>query len=73
VESRACARNRVQLIFLGLTKCYSLSKVIGMIAIVIDAKHELAKKFYLRYEFEQLPGQPLTLWLPISALESIIR
>ncbi len=57
----------------ALTKCYSLSKEIGMIAIVIDAKHEQAKKFYLRYEFEQLPRQPLTLWLPISALESIIR
>lgn len=57
----------------ALTKCYSLSLEIGMIAIVIDAKHEQAKKFYLCYEFEQLPSQPLTLWLPISALEPFIR
>ncbi len=56
----------------ALTRCYCLSQEIGMIAIVIDAKHEQAKNFYLRYEFEQLPGQPLTLWLPVPVLETII-
>jgi hypothetical protein len=27
-----------------------------------------AKRFYARYEFESLPDQPLTPWLPMTAL-----
>jgi hypothetical protein len=47
------------------------SQEIGMVAIVIDAKDEQAKHFYLQYEFDALPKQPLTLWLPITALRKL--
>ena len=46
-------------------------KEIGMIAIIIDAKDANAKRFYLQYEFESLPNQPLTLWLPVGALKQL--
>ena len=60
-----------QLLAHALHKCYLLSKEIGMIAVVIDAKDDNAKRFYLQYEFESLPDQPLTLWLPVGALKQL--
>ena len=57
----------------ALHKCYVLSNEIGMIAVVIDAKDEKVRRFYLQYEFESLPDQPLTLWLPIRALKQLFE
>jgi len=47
------------------------SSDIGIVAILLDAKHEKAKRFYARYEFESLPDQPLTLWLPMAAIAKL--
>jgi len=44
---------------------------IGIVAILLEAKHEKAKRFYARYEFESLPDQPLTLWLPMAAIAKL--
>ena len=44
---------------------------IGIVAVLLDAKHEKAKRFYARYEFENLPDQPLTLWLPMAAVAKL--
>lgn len=52
----------------ALHRCLLVSEEVGFIAVVIDAKDEVAKNFYQRYDFDTLPGQPLTLWLPRSAL-----
>ena len=45
---------------------------IGIVAVLLDAKHEKAKRFYARYEFESLPDQPLTLWLPMAAVAKLL-
>ncbi len=55
----------------ALHRCLRVSDEIGLIAIVIDAKHDQAKKFYNRYEFEALPDQPLILWLPMAAVKKM--
>lgn len=57
----------------ALHKCYQLSKEIGMVAIVIDAKDDTARQFYRQFEFESLPEQDLTLWLPIGALRKLFE
>lgn len=44
---------------------------IGIVAMLIDAKEEKAKRFYGRYEFQSLPDQPLTLWLPMVAIKKL--
>ncbi len=46
---------------------------IGMAAVLIDAKDEHAKRFYQRFEFDCLPDQPLTLWLPMKSLKKLFR
>ena len=44
---------------------------VGIVAVLIDAKHQRARLFYARYEFEALPDQPLPLWLPMAAVRRI--
>lgn len=46
---------------------------IGIVAMLIDAKDEKAKRFYARYEFENLPDQELTLWLPMAAIATLFN
>ena len=53
----------------ALQRCLRLSTEIGMIGIIVDAKDEQARRWYERYEFERLPDQPLTLWLPTKVIE----
>lgn len=55
----------------ALLRCLRIADEAGVFAVIIDAKHEQAKAFYARYEFESLPDQPLTLWLPLQALEHL--
>lgn len=43
----------------------------GCVSVIVDAMHERAKQFYEKYEFEVLPNQPLTLWLPIAAIRKL--
>ena len=56
----------------ALTRCLRIAEDVGIIAVVIDAKHDRAKAFYARYEFEALPDQPLTLWLALPALRRLL-
>ena len=55
----------------ALEQCYRLSQNIGMVAVVVDAKHEQAALFYQRYGFESLPDQPLLLWLSAKKLKQL--
>ncbi|QTR52839.1 GNAT family N-acetyltransferase [Thiothrix unzii] len=52
----------------ALLRCLRIAEETGIFAVVLDAKHDKAKAFYARYEFEALPDQPLVLWLPLAAL-----
>jgi GNAT superfamily N-acetyltransferase len=55
----------------ALNRVLRASADIGIVAVLLDAKHEKAKRFYARYEFEGLPDQPLTLWLPMAAIAKL--
>jgi GNAT superfamily N-acetyltransferase len=52
----------------ALLRCARLAEEIGMVGVIVDAKHERARSWYERYEFERLPDAPLTLWLPTGAI-----
>jgi GNAT superfamily N-acetyltransferase len=55
----------------ALSRCLHIAEEVGIAAVLIDAKHERAKAFYARYEFDALPDHPLTLWLPLPALRKL--
>lgn len=48
----------------ALNRSATHAKEIGMIGVVVDAKHEAAKNFYLKYGFCELNNSPLTLIIP---------
>jgi GNAT superfamily N-acetyltransferase len=57
----------------ALSRCLRVAEDVGIAAVLIDAKHERAKSFYARYEFDALPDQSLTLWLPLPALRKLFE
>ncbi|HSS77948.1 MAG TPA: GNAT family N-acetyltransferase [Thermoanaerobaculia bacterium] len=59
------------LLFDAMARCLHAADHVGIAAVIIDAKDEKAKAFYSRYEFNALPDQPLTLWLPLPALRKL--
>jgi GNAT superfamily N-acetyltransferase len=56
----------------AMFRCLRVADDVGVAALIVDAKHERAKAFYSRYEFDALPDQPLTLWLPLPALRKLL-
>ena len=52
----------------ALHRCKTISEMIGMLGVLVDAKDDGARAWYERYEFIHLPASPLTLWLPTSAI-----
>lgn len=53
----------------ALSRCLKVSDVLGMIGVIVDAKDNKARQWYERFEFEQFVDAPLTLWIPVTALE----
>ena len=54
----------------ALEKALSVSKSVGIFAILVDAIDEKAKTFYLKYGFIPFAGHPLTLFLPLATIVS---
>ncbi len=42
-------------------------------AMVVDAKHQEAALFYEKHGFKQFSSQPMSLWLPINAVVSLME
>jgi GNAT superfamily N-acetyltransferase len=53
-------------------RCVNISKEIGIFGLVVDAKHERAKKFYFQYGFHELTAQSLTLFIPTKTITDMI-
>lgn len=43
------------------------SELIGVFALLVDAKDDSAKNFYLKYGFVSLIDEPMTLFLPLTS------
>lgn len=56
----------------ALARCAAIAKEVGTAGIIVDAKHEQAKAFYMKYGFTAFTEKPLTLFIPMwTVLESI--
>lgn len=52
----------------ALTRCLRVSEEIAIFAVIVDAKNDQAKAFYLKYGFIPLEDQELSLFLPVSTI-----
>ena len=58
-----------QMLFHAMWNVGQVDAIIGAAALLVDAKDEQAKRFYLRYGFLELPDRPLNLFLPIARVK----
>ena len=49
------------------------SETIGSLAVVVDAKGDAAREWYLKYGFLELGGHPHRLYLPMQSIKEELR
>lgn len=60
-----------QLMAFALQLSLEFSHKVGLYAVIVDAKHEQAKAFYVALGFKATLDDPLCLYLPIATLRAI--
>jgi len=55
----------------ALEKLHHASREMGIKIVIVDALDEEAKKFYFHFGFRSLPGNELTLILPIETISKL--
>lgn len=56
----------------ALARCLEVSKLVASAAVIVDAKDERAKGFYIKYGFMELPGADKRLFIPIGTVEAML-
>ena len=56
----------------ALARSVRASETVGSVAVIVDAKDDRAKGFYLHYGFIPLPDQPVRLFLPMKTIERLL-
>lgn len=51
----------------AMKRILTASELIGVYALLVDAKNDSAKNFYLKYGFISLIDEPMTLFLPLAS------
>jgi predicted GNAT family N-acyltransferase len=56
----------------ALERCLSVSKQVACAAVIVDAKSDTAKRFYLKYGFTELSGTDNRLFIPIDTVQAML-
>lgn len=62
-----------RLLATSLVDCYEASQTFPFIAGIPDCVDEQAKRCYQRFDFAELPGYPMRLYLPFKSLEALAK
>ncbi len=57
----------------ALADCHTTGQLLPYIAVILDCINNSAKEFYLRYDFQEVPGYPLKLFLPWQTLTKMMQ
>lgn len=57
----------------ALLRCLNASRVVGVRAIIVDAKNDAARRFYEHFNFEAFPKDEKRLFLLIKDLRKILQ
>jgi hypothetical protein len=61
-----------QLLIAAGRRCMAVAEEVGGVALLIDAKHDLAAKWYESFGAVRLQDAPLSLILPFSTLRAAL-
>ncbi len=56
----------------ALADCHHTGQMMPFVAVLLDCATVYAKTFYQRYDFEELPGHPMTLMLSWKLLDRMM-
>lgn len=56
----------------ALARCLAVSKLVASAAVIVDAKDETAKGFYVKYGFLELLRAEKRLFIPIGTVEAML-
>ena len=70
---RACQSKGLgeQMLFHAMWNVSQVERIIGGVAMLVDAKDDRSKRFYQKYGFLELPDRPLNLFLPIDRVREL--
>lgn len=57
----------------ALTRAYETSRMIGAMAIIVDAKDDTARRFYEKYGFQRMEDDEYRLFLPMQTITKPIQ
>jgi GNAT superfamily N-acetyltransferase len=57
----------------ALRDCWEAGKTFAFVAVIIDCIDESAKQFYGHWNFAEVPGHPLRLFLSARQLDAMMR
>lgn len=56
----------------SLADCHMAGQTFAFVAVILDCVNERAKEFYQRWDFQEMPGRPMRLFLPFTSLEKMM-
>ena len=56
----------------ALADCHAAGQTFAFVAVILDCVDDRAKEFYRRWDFQEMPGRPMRLFLPFSYLEKLM-
>ena len=56
----------------ALARSLRCCREIAAAVVLVDAKHDAARRFYGRYGFEAVPGEPRRMFLPMKTVERLL-
>ncbi len=57
----------------ALADCYNASRTFAFVAVILDCIDLSAKAFYERWDFRELPGNPLRLFLSANSMQALMQ
>ena len=74
VDQSAQGRGYGELLLMdAIKRCALVSRQTGVYALLVEAKHEHAKRFYEKYGFAQVQTRALTLYMPVATVIRALR
>ena len=55
----------------AMRDCHEAGKTFAFVAVVLDCLNDAAKAFYLRWDFDEMPGHPYRLFLSAKRLDAM--
>ncbi|MFO0809994.1 MAG: GNAT family N-acetyltransferase [Gemmataceae bacterium] len=56
----------------SLRDCHDAGRTFAFVAVVLDCLTDVAKAFYQRFDFEEMPGHPYRLFLSARKLDAVM-